>query len=98
MSKMMALAALAILVAFPALAATEYYVAHRKNTRDCVILETKPDKQTMVQVGRRHKTKERAEAALKADIVCSHKPNGSAGSGFGQASTSTMPVEEQSAL
>jgi len=63
-------AAILVLGASPALA-SEFYVAQNPSTKDCKIVNTKPDGTTMTMVGpSSYVTREEAKAAKKAAPEC----------------------------
>jgi hypothetical protein len=66
-----ALAAIAVLLATPALA-QEFYVVQDTSTKKCTVVSQKPTTTTMVVVGdgKVFKTQTEAEGALKTITVC----------------------------
>jgi hypothetical protein len=70
-------AALATLIAVPALAqstVTEYYVVQDASTKKCTIVDKKPTTTTTVQVGpMAFKTRTEAETGMKTIKVCETK-------------------------
>lgn len=58
-------------LALPALAATEYFVARDVATKQCSIVEAKPDGTTMTMVGASsYPTKDDAQAAMNTAPEC----------------------------
>jgi hypothetical protein len=73
MSKRIALAAVLIAIATPALA-EEFYVGQEPETKRCKIVTEKPDGQSMIMIGTEsYATKEAAKAAKKAATECLKK-------------------------
>lgn len=73
MSKRIALAAVLIAIATPALA-EEFYVGQEPETKRCKIVTEKPDGQSMIMIGTEsYPTKEAAKAAKKAATECLKK-------------------------
>jgi vancomycin permeability regulator SanA len=66
-----ALAAIAVMLATPALA-QEFYVVQDTTTKKCTVVQQKPTTTTMVVVGdgKVFKTQTEAEGALKTITVC----------------------------
>jgi hypothetical protein len=70
MPKYIVFAAVLMAVATPALAA-EFYIAQDPTTKECTVIEEKPDGQTKVMMGTKvYATKEEAKAARKANPDC----------------------------
>jgi hypothetical protein len=70
MSKFGVAAAIALMIATPALAA-EYYVAQDPTTKKCKIVEEKPDGKSLIMIGTAsYPTKDEAKAAKKASAEC----------------------------
>jgi hypothetical protein len=68
--------ALLTLLATPA-AAAEFYVAQNPTTKDCDVVEVKPDGQTLIMVGTGpYKTRKEARDAKKAAAECVSKKEG----------------------
>jgi hypothetical protein len=73
MSKRIAIAALLIAIATPALA-EEYFVGQNPESKRCKIVTEKPDGQTMIMIGTTsYPTREEAKAAKKAAAECPKK-------------------------
>ena len=73
MSKRIAIAAVLIAIATPALA-DEFFVGQDPESKRCKIVTEKPDGQTMVMIGTvSYATKEEAKAAKKAAAECLKK-------------------------
>lgn len=53
-----------------AFAATEYFVAHKPDSKKCEVVSQKPDGKELMQVGHTHRTKVGAEIAMKAAAAC----------------------------
>jgi hypothetical protein len=77
MSKRIALAAVLIAIATPALA-EEFYVGQDPESKRCKIVTEKPDGQTMTMIGTEaYATREEAKAAKKAAAECPKKDSAS---------------------
>jgi hypothetical protein len=77
MSKRIALAAVLIAIATPALA-EEFYVAQEPDTKKCKIVTEKPDGQSMIMIGTEsYATRDDAKAAKKAAAECVKKESAS---------------------
>jgi hypothetical protein len=73
MQKYVAIAAVLSMLATPAIAA-EFYVAQDPATKDCKIVEAKPDGKTLVMIGTAaYTTKKEAKAARRAAAECPKK-------------------------
>ena len=73
MSKRIAIAAVLITIATPALA-EEFYVGQEPESKRCKIVTEKPDGQSMIMIGTEsYATKEDAKAAKKASSECVKK-------------------------
>jgi hypothetical protein len=73
MSKRIAIAALLIAIATPALA-EEYFFGQNPESKRCKIVTEKPDGQTMIMIGTTsYPTREEAKAAKKAAAECPKK-------------------------
>jgi hypothetical protein len=73
MSKRIAIAAVLIAIATPALA-EDFYVGQDPESKRCKIVTEKPDGQTMIMIGTAaYATKEEAKAAKKAASECLKK-------------------------
>ena len=74
MSKRIAIAAVLIAIATPALAADEFFVGQDPESKRCKIVTEKPDGQTMIMIGTAaYPTREEAKAAKKAAAECPKK-------------------------
>jgi hypothetical protein len=70
MSKRIAIAAVLIAIATPALA-EEFFVGQNPESKTCKIVTEKPDGQTLIMIGTvSYATKEEARAARKASAEC----------------------------
>lgn len=67
--KLIIAAALVAAFAVPAFAAGEFYLVQNTATKNCSIVEVKPEISTMKVLGV-HNTQSEAEAAMKADKSC----------------------------
>jgi len=77
MSKRIAIAAVLIAIATPALA-EEFYVGQDPESKRCKVVTEKPDGQTMIMIGTEsYATKEEAKAAKKAAAECPKKESAS---------------------
>jgi hypothetical protein len=77
MSKRIAIAAVLIAIATPALA-EEFYVGQDPESKRCKVVTEKPDSQTMIMIGTEsYATKEEAKAAKKAAAECPKKESAS---------------------
>jgi hypothetical protein len=77
MSKRIALAAVLIAIATPALA-EEFYVGQDPESKRCKVVTEKPDGQTMIMIGTEsYATREEAKAARKAAAECPKKESAS---------------------
>lgn len=66
----LALTAISIL-SLPALAAEEFWVAKNAITKKCEVVNKKPDRKTLMEVGKKtYKSKKAAEDAMKEDKEC----------------------------
>lgn len=73
MSKRIAIAAVLIAIATPALA-KEFYVGQDPESKKCKVVTEKPDGQRMIMIGTEsYATKEEAKAAKKAAAECLKK-------------------------
>ena len=70
MVKKLTLSAAAFILAFSPAFAAEYHVAKEASTNKCEVTEKKPDGKMWMAVGKTHKTKAEAEAAMKAAPEC----------------------------
>ena len=60
--------------AWPALAATEFYITQDAKTHKCSVETTKPDGKTSMMIGKAtFKTQAAADAALKTAVECKAK-------------------------
>jgi hypothetical protein len=55
----------------PALAAEEFWVVKNEATKNCEVVDKKPDGKTLMEVGKKsYKDKKAAEEAMKEDKEC----------------------------
>jgi hypothetical protein len=77
MSKRIAVAAVLIAMATPALAA-EFYVGQEPETKKCKVVTEKPDGQALIMVGTTsYPSKDEAKAAKRAAAECAAKKDAS---------------------
>jgi hypothetical protein len=58
------------LLSMPAMAATQYYVAHAPNQKVCQVVQTKPDGKKMIEAGKTYSTMAAANSALRNLAAC----------------------------